>query len=210
MGCSAALVGLLAQANNEGELLERVELLAPEWQELVLDAVSGAEPRSPKGTPSNIWVVPSDDALRQAIGLPDADRLAELHRWLDASRSHDPPGRPAHRGRERPRVQRSRSPKSGEIPPINPTHASRPPPAITALGQSDTSRAPGEKVEIRAQDHDDQRGHGRRTGHRMPRWTVIRPYRPITARPHPRSHQTSRKSPAFVDQPDTHIQDRNR
>ena len=79
MGCPAALVGLLAQANDEGELLERLELLAPEWQELVLDAVSGAKPQLPTGRPSNIWVVPSDDALKQAIGLPDASWRIFLH-----------------------------------------------------------------------------------------------------------------------------------
>lgn len=79
VGCPAALVGLLAQASDEGELVERMELLAPEWQELVLDAVSGAKPQPPTGTPSNIWVVPSDDALKQAIGLPDASWRIFLH-----------------------------------------------------------------------------------------------------------------------------------
>ena len=79
VGCPAALVALLAQADDEDELLERLELIAPEWQELVLDSVSGGKPRTPTGIPSNIWVVPSDDALRQAIGLPDASWRIFLH-----------------------------------------------------------------------------------------------------------------------------------
>ncbi len=79
VGCPATLVALLVQANDESELLERLELLAPEWQEFVLDAVSRAKPQLPIGTPSNIWVVPSDDALRQAIGLPDASWRIFLH-----------------------------------------------------------------------------------------------------------------------------------
>ena len=79
MGCPAALVDLLAQANDERELLERLELLAPEWQELILDAISGAKLQPPTGAPSNIWVVPSDAALRAAMGLPGASWRIFLH-----------------------------------------------------------------------------------------------------------------------------------
>ncbi len=69
-----------------------------------------------EGVADNRQVAVDDDGWRlktDPAEPPDpaqSDRLAELHRWLDAPQPHDPARRPAHRGRERPQVQPSSVP----------------------------------------------------------------------------------------------------
>ena len=80
--------------------------------ERLKERLSDAFDRFLEGVADNRQVTFDDDGWRlktDPTEQPDpaqSDRLAELHRWLDARKPHDLAGRPAHRGRERPRVQR--------------------------------------------------------------------------------------------------------
>ena len=86
-GVPVALRRLLSDIQNEDEALDCLELVAPEWRELVLEAISGtkSKPSPVLDRMSNVWVAPNDDALRAALTLSSPDWSIFLHpRQLEA------------------------------------------------------------------------------------------------------------------------------
>ena len=78
-GFPPAVRRLLSSADTEDELLDLLQLMAPEWQELVIDALSPNPARYTPSTQSNIWVAPDDTSLRAALALPLSQWRLFLH-----------------------------------------------------------------------------------------------------------------------------------
>jgi hypothetical protein len=78
-GVPRALCKLLENVNSEWQLMEQLELVAPEWQELIIDAVTGKNQKELPKTLSNIWISPGDEALEAALSLPFSQWRVFLH-----------------------------------------------------------------------------------------------------------------------------------
>ncbi len=78
-GVPNALQKLLISANSDDELIDLLEFVSPEWRELILDAVLDKPVRTTPVTASNIWVAPTDEALRVALSLPLSQWRLFLH-----------------------------------------------------------------------------------------------------------------------------------
>lgn len=78
-GVPKPIADLLSPSVDEDELLERMSMLAAEWQELILETLDGPASTLPSGLPSNVWVAPNDVALQQALALPEAHWRVFLH-----------------------------------------------------------------------------------------------------------------------------------
>lgn len=79
-GIPTALQRFLCEADSDDGLLELLELVAPEWQQLILDAVLGMQPTEDRSRmPSNIWICPDDLALQAALTLPLSQWRIYLH-----------------------------------------------------------------------------------------------------------------------------------
>jgi len=78
-GVPDPLCNLLRESRSEWELTEKLELVAPEWQELILDAVTGKPDLDTPDTVSNIWISPDDESLEAALSLPLSQWRVFLH-----------------------------------------------------------------------------------------------------------------------------------
>jgi hypothetical protein len=78
-GFPPAVCKFLSSAGTEDELLDLAQLMAPEWQELVIDALSTNHRQAAPITRSNIWVAPDDASLRAALALPLSQWRIFLH-----------------------------------------------------------------------------------------------------------------------------------
>lgn len=70
---------LLKDVTSEKDLLDCLEFVAPEWQELILDAVTNSSKMKVPKTFSNILIAPDDDILKAALSLPLSQWRIFLH-----------------------------------------------------------------------------------------------------------------------------------
>ena len=78
-GFPPAVCEFLSSARTEEELLDLVQLMTPEWQELVIDAFCSNRSLLAPIRRSNIWVAPDDASLRAALALPLSQWRVFLH-----------------------------------------------------------------------------------------------------------------------------------
>lgn len=78
-GIPTALIRLLEVATSDEHLIDLLELVAPEWVELVLDAVLGKTKTDLPNVRSNIWIAPDDVSLFAALNLPLSQWRLFLH-----------------------------------------------------------------------------------------------------------------------------------
>jgi hypothetical protein len=78
LGYPSAIVSLVRSCSNEDELLDVASMLAPDFQEGILELASGGQP-APRMGSEGLFVVADDEALRRALAFPFDEWRVFLH-----------------------------------------------------------------------------------------------------------------------------------